>query len=415
MENFINIYDLRKKEELLFILPTEESGFTPAEDILCSAAAAVNLYYTDTVEMYLNYLGALPKAIPIYLISSNPLVIEKAEAFREKRGNTAVIKKENRGRDVSALLVSFREIAKKYKYVCFLHDKKAKHEYMKADTDIWIRNLWENMVGTEDYLYNLLRLFEKNPEFGLLVPPEPMGEYIYTWYGDAWEGSYEPCEQLVKKLRLNCSLDYKKPPITIGTVFWARTKCLKKLLEFEWKYEDFPEEPLPADGTISHGIERIFGYVAQDAGYKTATVMTESYAKWCMLFIQDHMRTMFRLVEQKLGVHSIHQMEHIKRQRGLIENFFLQYEKVYLYGAGVYGRELLDSMRIWGLEPTGFLVSNGRKEREKVKGLNVYELCEISPDEDLGIIVAVNYNLQKEIETFLKEQGFHHYILGYPL
>ena len=127
------------------------------------------------------------------------------------------------------------------------------------------------------------------------------------------------------------------------------------------------------------------------------------------------MRTMFRLVEQKLGVHSIHQMEHIKRQRGLIENFFLQYEKVYLYGAGVYGRELLDSMRIWGLEPTGFLVSNGRKEREKVKGLNVYELCEISPDEDLGIIVAVNYNLQKEIETFLKEQGFHHYILGYPL
>lgn len=38
------------------------------------------------------------------------------------------------------------------------------------------------------------------------------------------------------------------------------------------------DEPLPYDGTISHAIERIVGFVALDAGYKVGTIMNCQYA-----------------------------------------------------------------------------------------------------------------------------------------
>ena len=35
---------------------------------------------------------------------------------------------------------------------------------------------------------------------------------------------------------------------------------------------------MAADGTFSHAVERILGYVAQSEGYYTAVVMNEGYA-----------------------------------------------------------------------------------------------------------------------------------------
>ena len=71
----------------------------------------------------------------------------------------------------------------------------------------------------------------------------------------------------------------KVPVAPHGSCFWFRTDALRKLFKYDWKYEDFPEEPLPIDGTISHAIERCYAYVAQDAGYYSAIVMCDEYAK----------------------------------------------------------------------------------------------------------------------------------------
>ena len=71
----------------------------------------------------------------------------------------------------------------------------------------------------------------------------------------------------------------KAPVAPLGSVFWFRTKALAKLHEYPWTYEDFPEEPLPVNGTISHAIERIRPYVAQEAGYYPALVMAEPFAE----------------------------------------------------------------------------------------------------------------------------------------
>lgn len=68
------------------------------------------------------------------------------------------------------------------------------------------------------------------------------------------------------------------PIAPFGSVFWFRVKALAPLFDHGWKHEDFPPEPLPQDGTISHAIERIYPFVAQGAGYYPAQAMSVDYA-----------------------------------------------------------------------------------------------------------------------------------------
>lgn len=53
---------------------------------------------------------------------------------------------------MSALLVTFREIAMQYQYFCFIHDKRANFAYLQDDVEFWIKNLWDNMLKTKEYI-----------------------------------------------------------------------------------------------------------------------------------------------------------------------------------------------------------------------------------------------------------------------
>lgn len=409
-----NVYDIRAKEKLLYILPDGHSLYSPAEDVYSSVAIAVNLYYEDTVERYFEYLTKSCLKFPIFIISSKQVILDKANEWFGGNSNVRYIVKENRGRDVSALLVSFRETAQKYKYICFIHDKKSKHNFLEEDVDNWAANLWDNVIASEEYINNILQIFEENEDMGMLAPPEPLGKYFEAWYGNAWANIYGVTEQLCKELNvINCDLNRAKYPITLGTVFWARTEILQKILLKEWTYEDFPEEPMPVDRTINHAIERIWGYVVQDAGYKTGTVMTASYAEWSLLFVQQEMRKMYHILRNEMGIQTLHQIDCLEEQESRIRDYFFKNEKVYLYGAGVYGRGLLKRIRQWGLTPSGFLVGSGKRNETCIDGLKVYELGEISVTENPCIIIAVNYNLQYEVEKALKAAGFSNFMEGY--
>lgn len=409
-----NIFDVRKNEKLLFILQQDESYVPAVYKTYPSVAIGVNLFYEDTVEYYFAYLNKVPEEIDIYIFSSNPDVLSKANSYYSKRKNITVLKKQNRGRDISALLVSFREIALGYQYICFVHDKKEKSLFAKNDVDFWVRNLWENTIGSEAYIRRVIDMLEKNKELGILAPPEPLGEFRRDWFCDTWYENYENTKQLALELQLTSDIRKEKPPITIGTTFWGRTSALKKLLKRQWIYNDFPEEPLQSDGTINHAIERILGYVAQDAGYKTGTIMSQSYAADTLLFLQYRVGGIHRILRDELKIYNLHQVDLREKQIEQIKGFYSRYEDVFLYGAGDFGRMLLQRMLIYGLEPAGFVVTDGYKDVSQIDGYPVYELSELNTETDLGIIIAVGYKLQREMEDTLKKNGYKNYIIGFP-
>lgn len=403
-----NVYDIRNEKKMLYILD-ENRYFTPLYNSK-SIAIVMNLYYADTVPDYMKYVNCISDKIDIYVISSQKDVFDQVN--RLKKRDIFLICKENRGRDISALLVSFRQYYSKYEYICFLHDKKANHDCWEGDTKIWITDLWQNMINSNEYINEVLKLFQNNKNIGLLVPPEPVGEYFNAWYGDTWYGNFENVKKLAKDLNLQCDISIEKRCITLGTVFWVRTESLKKLFKRNWEYKDFPIEPMPLDGTLNHAIERVIGFVAQDAGYDVGTVMNKSYAEWLLLYAQDSMQAMYQKLDEKLGIQTRHQLDIYDEQEQMIEKFCANNSKVYIYGAGKYGKCILQIMKNIGYIPEGFVVGKGKRKLQKIDNINVFELDEIVNERELGIIISVDFNFQSEIEGNLKDKGITNYIIG---
>lgn len=400
-----NVWDIRRNKTLYFVLSDKKPDNNLSD---LQIGIILFLYYEESLEMYFPYIDKIPHFIDIYIVSNNEKIyIEILKLVEIKRIKIKFIHSYNRGRDVSALLVACRDIVLSYEYICYIHDKRKKDYILEEDFNLWIENLWGNLLGGKNYILNVLDLLDRNRKIGLLVPPEPIGRAIAIWYDNAWGENFELVNQLVKEMNLECKLDPDKSPITIGTVFWARSDALKKLFDKNWKYEDFDEEPLKDDGTISHAIERIFGYVAQDAGYDTGTIMCTSYAEKLLCASQEYLSGAYQLLKKTYG---ISQLENFLKTKELICNFCKENTQIYLYGAGKIGKRCLLLLQTEGYEIEGFIVSDKSKCTPLVEGVSVKEIEEIGNIYKMGIIITVGMKFQEEIENNLKRRGITNYM-----
>lgn len=402
-----NVYDIKIHKNLNFILPSEQRlvvGDRTAE--MGKVAVIIHLHYIQSIEFYLKYIENITPSIRVLITTSNDKVEDLLYKFNfDKRKNCSIIKKNNRGRDISSFLVACRKEILGYEYVCFLHDKMEKFLKDKRSIEKWVQSLWENMIGSKEYIYNVLYTFYNNPQIGLLVPPPPIGDHFYIAYKNSWFANYKITKELVDKLGLKCDLDENKSPITYGTVFWTRVSALSKLFNIEWKYEDFDEEPLGTDGTVSHAIERSLAYIAQDAGYDTGWVMTDKYAGQNFDYMISALGRVFHMVEEEWGISSVSEVDtYVKREKELLE-FVNRYDSFYIYGAGEYGKKCLIMLKRHGKLPKGFMVSNLKDNRKYIENVPVYVWTEVDDIASVGIIVAVHEKYRGEILGSLSEQG----------
>lgn len=372
------------------------------------AAVFIHLHYLDTLEKYFKYMDIIPNNIPIYVSTSNPNVENKIQEYilTKKEKKIEVIRKSNRGRDITALLVAFRKVINQYKYICFLHDKKEKKDSYKKDVEQWSANLWGNLLGTKNssYFWKILDLFEKDHKLGFLAPPEPMGASFS--FENAW---YEPYISLTKiladdlNLQADINMDIDQQPITLGTCFWARKDALSKLISKNWKYEDFDDEPIPIDGKC-YAVERILGYVAEDAGYCVNNIMTEEYAGRYMRFLIECRRRAFRELKGRYAITTLGEL----RKLDEMCQYFDCHKATYLYGAGKVGKGLCTYLCDKNRYPQGFIVSE-RNHQKTYLDFPVRSIDEIYQEEDIGIIVSVAGGKVTEIVDELARWGIDDY------
>ena len=167
-----------------------------------------------------------------------------------------------------------------YDYVCFMHDKKTAQLKPYSSGQGFRYKCYENNLATKKYVKNLIGTFKENSRLGMLMPPPPNHGNFFHIIGNEWSSNFKKTEKLIKKLGLNVDFHWSLEPISpLGTMFWFRPRALKKLFDYGWEYSDFPEEPNEHDGTILHAVERVYGFVVQDAGYYCAWCLTERMAK----------------------------------------------------------------------------------------------------------------------------------------
>ncbi len=310
-----NIYELKQKHNRIYILPdgTEMR-------LKCSAAIVLYLYYKERLEFYSQYIDRIPADVDLYIVSSRQEMLDEVASKIHFTGHISFVKKPNTGRDISALLVTMAEVINKYEYVCFLHDKKEHRQEEKADTDLWIENIWGNLCGSSSQINQILGLFEKDKQLGVLAPPDPVGDHFCTWFGYGWHGSFDATKALAKKIGINAPIEERFPPITIGTALWFRTDALKKLFDFGWKYEDFDDSKLSDPNYFCYGVERIFAYVAQDAEYETGEVMSLEYARKQTNIVKKNTMEIYQAMQEYFPFPCVYQTRLLdEKLRGLFQ------------------------------------------------------------------------------------------------
>lgn len=288
-----NIRSIYEAFHLDYILP-EMCSLSKVPDK--KIALVMHIYYPELFEYCRNYAASMPEYADIYITTSRTDYMDTiAELFGQIRCNKLeIIEVDGRGRDLSGLLVGARDRLMDYEYVCFIHDKMSLRDTLPGAGESFCNTLFESMLCSPQYVENIIGLFEGDKWLGVLTPPMSyVGPYM-RHYCKAWamKQNVENVKELTTTLDLACKISKHEAPITIGSAFWCRTNALKKLFEYEWHYTDFPET-VGADGTISHALERIFGYVAQDAGYYTGVVYPTSLATLTLSNISSSFRRVF--------------------------------------------------------------------------------------------------------------------------
>ncbi len=413
-KNLIRNYDpveLKQSIHLEYILPYKTQTCLKREKN--EVAVIAHLYYEDLLNESFNYLKNVPGDMDIFITVQNTetakLICERYSKEEFRHIEVRIV--ENRGRDVSALLVGCQDILMKYKYLCFVHDKKTSGNIGPAKIGMsYMYMLWENMLKSEYYIENIIYLLEKEKHLGVLVPPSPYhGDYLNN-YGNEWTCCYSGTRALAEKMKLKCIMSSENPPYTLSTAFWCKTQALKSLFEFGFKYEDFPKEPLPSDGSIGHYIERILAYVAQHEGYTTGIVMNESFAS---LQISNYNYMLNNLLVEKrqqgffeyyYGIVHPEQFWDYIDLPGLL-SFSKMKKKLYIYGTGGIAGKITAYLTVNHIKFNGFIVSKGHKNKDYFSGKKVHELHEIQ-DIDIGIILGLNEENTKEIYPLLQQLGY---------
>lgn len=253
-------------------------------------------FYSDLMDENIARLNEIAKVCDVIITTTSK---EKQEILQEKLSSydvlsgsgTRILISEGNGRDMAGLLVEARPYLSGYKYIGFTHDKKSAH-HQQLSGEAFKDIITENIISSAGYAENVISLFEQDSRLGLLVPPPPEHGSYFAVIGRRWCENFEYYKSLCDKLGIPVNTSPQSSSFALGTAFWCRYDALKDLFEYEWRHSDFPPEPLPLNGSISHALERSFPYDAKKNGYYSGIIYSEKMASQ-FLNIREYMLTDF--------------------------------------------------------------------------------------------------------------------------
>lgn len=294
-----NQSDFTKNMQLTYILSSQKSEIKLAEKE--KVALVMHLYFPDLIEDSFMWASSMPEYADVYITTNTELKRTAIEAkFQYLKCNKLEIRViENRGRDVSSLLVGVKDIVNEYDYVCFVHDKKTAQLKPGSVGEGFAYKCFSNTLYNRFFVENVINLFRTEPRLGLLTPPVPNHGHFFPVLGNEWGQNFENCVNLANKLGIDVPMDPVKEPVApLGTMFWFKPEALKFLYDYDWDYKDFPEEPNNNDGTLLHAIERMYTYATQAAGFYPATVLADEYARIevtsLSYYVRNYNRVLYR-------------------------------------------------------------------------------------------------------------------------
>ena len=126
----------------------------------------------------------------------------------------------------------------------------------------WRQFLFENLLGGESgsMADTILANMNNDASIGMVFPDDP---YIV-----GWGANLAFAEPLAARMGLEKLPEHFVFPV--GTMFWAKASALAPLLDLNLSWDDYPEEPLPYDGSLLHALERLFSLILSIGNFRCA-------------------------------------------------------------------------------------------------------------------------------------------------
>ncbi|TIC78511.1 glycosyltransferase [Crenobacter intestini] len=216
-------------------------------------ALHLHVFYPDLLAEMLERLGR--NAIRPDLFVSVPAdrsVEDVARQLESYSGKVVAIETvPNRGRDIAPFLTAFGpRIAASYDFIGHLHTKKSVDIKDASVGAAWNRFLLENLLGGKSgaMMDRILGVMSNTPSIGMVFPDDPNVV--------GWSANKPFATSLAGRLGIKDLPEHFVFPV--GTMFWARVDALKHFWALGLEWNDYPEEPLPYDGSMLHALERLF-------------------------------------------------------------------------------------------------------------------------------------------------------------
>jgi O-antigen biosynthesis protein len=230
-------------------------------------AAIIHAFYPEIVPELFGQLRNIPCRTDLFI--STDTEEKRAEIVAHcaawDRGSVDVRVCENRGRDVAPKLITFKDVYDRYDVFLHLHTKRSPHGGTPLSS--WRHYLTENLIGSPEIARSNLYLLE-DPKMGIVFP-----QHLFDLRGILnWGYDYNHARALLARMGidLNKNLVLEFPS---GSMFWGRSAAIRKLLDLDLQFSDFPSEAGQIDGTPAHAIERVILMIAEASGYEWAKVV----------------------------------------------------------------------------------------------------------------------------------------------
>jgi len=266
---------------LIFPFDVTVCSLKDARQYFPSIGIHLHLYYDDLHVEFSYFLKSIPYPFTLYIsVVRDEIKDSIARHFSSELplADVHVEVYKNRGRDIAPFLVGFGKRLLKHDFICHIHSKRSPHNRNKAD---WRRQLVVNLLGSQALVTSILNVFRDSPNVGLIFP-----EYHHSLRGQiSWGTNYAICSDLAERLGISIFKD-ELALFPAGSMFWARTKAVSRLLDLPLTWDNFPPEAGQVDGTYAHAVERLLGEIAISEGFEI--IQTKSEKQHSLIFYHPH-------------------------------------------------------------------------------------------------------------------------------
>jgi len=218
-----------------------------------SVGVHLHLFYEDMADECLNYLGNIPLPFDLYIsIPEHQASHDWESTFESKLPQVRQVVVErvpNRGRDLAPLVIQFGRTLTNYDVIAHFHTKKSPH---KESLGGWFGEIMNSLCGSRSGVSQILKLFGGDAKVVY-----PAGNHVAHWDSSGWSDNQDIAKALLQRHTSLNIADFEKTEFPQGSMFWGKGSALREFLSLPLEYSDFAEEPIAADATLAHALERL--------------------------------------------------------------------------------------------------------------------------------------------------------------